>query len=389
MAAGTAPDAWQVHGSRAAARSLRRSRAIESSDNLIRKLQANRDHLQAKYTHLLGLVGLLLGVEKEVAGRILAGLPALIAQVRGGPLAPADWLRRNVAWHSQAEGIDLLHAPARVLRRAAKGPRLVRPVTAAAADAVEGAGGDDKFSGLRAEAPAFVIGAGSWEPIRDLAVCGAGIRCTCGALVFSSLAGDPPFVAYSGKRHIVHDGVIHQKNVCEGFHKCAAESPRHTSASCAARPFDSESEEGFTDRIKSSLVALPGGGFIFPCADPGENCFGTSSDVQAASEDEATILGFIRARELELQTWSARPPVRAQSARLGPFVRRRARLDQEAAFVRAREQELRDWSASISERAVRLIPRPFVRRREQVNELTRLFECPTLRESSQSDCTQS
>ncbi|CAK0861219.1 unnamed protein product [Prorocentrum cordatum] len=223
-----------------------------------------------------------------------------------------------------------MHARARVLRHAAKGPRLERPV-AAAADAAEDTEADNKFIVLRAEAPVF-LGAGSWEPIRDPAVCDAGLRCACGALVYSSLAGDPPCVAKSGVRHIECDRVvIHQKSVCEGFRKCAEENPRNTSASWVGRLVDSESEEVYTDNHEFALAALPGGGFIFPCADPGGNSFGASFDVQATSEDEAAISGLIRARELELQTWSARPPVRAMRARSRPFVRRRAKLEQQAA----------------------------------------------------------
>ena len=59
-----------------------------------------------------------------VGQRLLASAPALRALLSGEQPSHGQRLRRNVALHAQAEGVDLLSAPMAVLRSAQRGPRL-------------------------------------------------------------------------------------------------------------------------------------------------------------------------------------------------------------------------------------------------------------------------
>ncbi|CAK0812977.1 unnamed protein product, partial [Prorocentrum cordatum] len=165
-----------------AERTAARRRAVAAADSGLAAAMARVQELEKAFDMLVGDAG--------VADRVRALLPALSAMVRGVEPAWLDRLRRNVALHAAAQGVEsLATADLRTLRTAQRGPRLGpaalegasprqrRPPSAGGEAAAPTDGG-----GLRAEAAVFVP-AGSCEPL--------GMRCTCGAAVFSDFGGPP------------------------------------------------------------------------------------------------------------------------------------------------------------------------------------------------------
>ena len=99
----------------------RRSAQRRARSSLEAALQHSKAELAAIKARLLHYEQ---NVGEEVRMRLLASAPALAAQVRGTPVDHTDKLRRNVAQHSKAKGLNLLEATASALRKAQKGPRL-------------------------------------------------------------------------------------------------------------------------------------------------------------------------------------------------------------------------------------------------------------------------
>ncbi|CAK0850136.1 unnamed protein product [Prorocentrum cordatum] len=151
----------------------------------------------ARAAELEAALDMLVGVH-GVADRVQAIIPALAALVQGVEPPWLDRLRRNVALHSAADGVpSLVLADAAALRAAQRGPRLGPEKLAAPARrstrrgrARRGSVGSQSSAAsscLLSEAPDLVPGAGSWERLDA-----AGVRCTCGATVFSSCRADVP-----------------------------------------------------------------------------------------------------------------------------------------------------------------------------------------------------
>ncbi|CAK0809752.1 unnamed protein product [Prorocentrum cordatum] len=151
--------------------------ARASADRLVARLQAELGAVQARLSAAEDTLGLLVG-SGEAAQRVQALLPALLSRLAGRCPAWLDVLRRNVALHSDAAGMNIATAGASELRRAQRGPRLES----------------------QAEWDVLPRPAGNWEPLPlqpevSGASCpnaDAGIRCTCGAVAFSSAFLGPP-----------------------------------------------------------------------------------------------------------------------------------------------------------------------------------------------------
>lgn len=107
------------HDRRAAIQSAR-----AAADNAIHKLRGEVEKWKGRCHELEACLRATSDDTNELQVRLLAGVPALSALVDGRPQKHDDVLRRNVAWHADAPGIDLANAPTCVLRRAQKGPRL-------------------------------------------------------------------------------------------------------------------------------------------------------------------------------------------------------------------------------------------------------------------------
>lgn len=157
-----------------------RDHARRSADRLIQKQKEELEALRAGYAGLFSDVQALLG-NTDVLNRVLAVLPSLIALLEGRQPPFIDKLRRNVALHSKAIGLDLSCASASQLKTAQKGPRL---------DSFYGQASHGSV--LRAEAPPFSPGIGSWVPLPDVPERNSrlgGLQCTCGATAFSDYCG--------------------------------------------------------------------------------------------------------------------------------------------------------------------------------------------------------
>ncbi|CAK0815126.1 unnamed protein product, partial [Prorocentrum cordatum] len=154
----TAPEKASGHGGRhrassersAAQRAAGRQWAKWSADNAVRRLTGELGRTRARLEAAEQALGAVIG-DDEVAHRLQAMLPALQATLGGWAPSWLERLRRNVALHAEAQGVDIAAASAAELRSAQRGPRLERR---AAADGA-----------LRADAPPFVplgpIGAGA------------------------------------------------------------------------------------------------------------------------------------------------------------------------------------------------------------------------------------
>ncbi|CAK0838929.1 unnamed protein product, partial [Prorocentrum cordatum] len=134
----------------AAQRAAGRQWAKWSADNAVRRLTGELGRTRARLEAAEQALGAVIG-DDEVAHRLQAMLPALQATLGGWTPSWLERLRRNVALHAEAQGMDIVAASAAELRSAQRGPRLERR---AAADGA-----------LRADAPPFVplgpIGAGA------------------------------------------------------------------------------------------------------------------------------------------------------------------------------------------------------------------------------------
>ena len=107
----------------AAERKARRAWARASADRAILKLSGEVDRLNGLLRAAEAALDVVVG-DAEVSQRLRALLPALLAMLRGVPPTWLERLRRNVALHADASGIDVAAAGAAVLRQALSGPRL-------------------------------------------------------------------------------------------------------------------------------------------------------------------------------------------------------------------------------------------------------------------------
>ena len=113
---GAQPSLWQ-------ARRYRQARAKEA---IAGRLQSALDRVRQLEGELTVERLLWVGIDGdgELQRRLQAVRPALGALVEGRSPAPEQRLRRNVALHARASGIDVAVAPAALLRQAQRGPRL-------------------------------------------------------------------------------------------------------------------------------------------------------------------------------------------------------------------------------------------------------------------------
>jgi len=106
-----------------AARRQRRARAAESAEHLIKRLTRELDAARHKVTLLTDQVEALFG-EPVVGARLAACAPALAALLAGRTPCDLDRLRRNVAMHAVADGVDVGTAGLGELRAAQRKARL-------------------------------------------------------------------------------------------------------------------------------------------------------------------------------------------------------------------------------------------------------------------------
>ena len=160
-----------------------------------------------------------------IVHRVLAGLPDLAALVAGRVPSFEEKLRRNVAWHAQAEGFDVLRCLVAALKRAQRGPRLgERPPPAPDGDRVQDqvvptgpplAVPPFNFANVigapefvprfcqQKRPPSYMIDAsGSFTLPLDLVAEVPGMRCTCGAWAFSSCSLDAGVHGDQGVRSV-------------------------------------------------------------------------------------------------------------------------------------------------------------------------------------------
>jgi len=224
----------------------------------------------------------------ELRQRWMGIEPVLRAQIEArdgvaaAPLTDVDILRRNVSEHSAVA--PRAAASGRELRRFQKSARLAPPrALRQEARGVQ----------LRRESPAFIPGAGSWEPLHGMGEAAAGLRCTCGAVVYSQW--EPFDTKTLGK---------------DGQHAQLLGSEQSI-GSCEMQ----ETLDGLTEDQGSQ----GDGG-----ADPeiGQQCI--------ARDDEELLQEDCLAEKLD---WTASAHrlllVSAEATGQQPFVRRRARLDRE------------------------------------------------------------
>ena len=88
--------------------------ARDAADLLVKRLTKEVDALKSQVAVAEQAIDVILG-DDEVAVRVRALLPALTALVAGRPPSWIDRIRRNVALHAEAEGIDLVKASGREL----------------------------------------------------------------------------------------------------------------------------------------------------------------------------------------------------------------------------------------------------------------------------------
>ena len=110
--------------------------ARRSADRAVLKfseeLARTRDHLAVVEDALAVVAGC-----DEVGQRLRALLPALRKKLAGRAPTWLETLRRNVALHADAEGVDLATAGGAALKRAQKGPRLEARLAAERGSAME------------------------------------------------------------------------------------------------------------------------------------------------------------------------------------------------------------------------------------------------------------
>ena len=94
-------------------------RAADAADLAIARLQREVTLWKDRYEQVVAALG-----DSVVADRIIAMAPALHGMVQGQTVTGVPRLRRNVALHAEAGGLQVSTASASALRRAQKGPRL-------------------------------------------------------------------------------------------------------------------------------------------------------------------------------------------------------------------------------------------------------------------------
>jgi len=112
-----------------AERTAARRRAQDACDRGLEAARAEAEALRAELGEChsrLDALGRALG-DGAVARRLAAVAPALAALLEGFMPTVSDKLRRDVALHSAAEGLDVVSASTRQLRAARRGPRLGGP----------------------------------------------------------------------------------------------------------------------------------------------------------------------------------------------------------------------------------------------------------------------
>ncbi|CAK0873933.1 unnamed protein product [Prorocentrum cordatum] len=139
-----------------AARRSARKAAAASAERAVHHFRAEAEGWKKKYYDL----AYSLGSDRcpQLGPRLAAAAPALEALLLDEPVEHTDVLRRNVALHSVAEGIDIVTASPAELNSAQRGPRLgARPPCVVAAS----------FSALRVCAATFVPGAAAHHGFLD------------------------------------------------------------------------------------------------------------------------------------------------------------------------------------------------------------------------------
>ena len=104
-------------------RKQRRDWAITSADNVVRQLAARAANAEDRLREYQRLYDDLCAND-EICERIMALLPALAALVTGRRPGFEARLRRNVALHSEAAGMNVANANLKQLRCAQAGPRI-------------------------------------------------------------------------------------------------------------------------------------------------------------------------------------------------------------------------------------------------------------------------
>ncbi|CAK0904557.1 unnamed protein product, partial [Prorocentrum cordatum] len=123
---------------------------------------------------------------REAGQRVRALLPAQIAKLEGRLSSWLEVLRRNVALHANAEGIDVSTACASVLRREQRGLRLEARLGVTQ-------------RGLRAAVAEFVPGAGRWEAMPEAPPQGAGLHLSLSACGASAAPSFSPARIWDGR----------------------------------------------------------------------------------------------------------------------------------------------------------------------------------------------
>eukprot|EP00959_Pyramimonas_sp_CCMP1952_P396044 8298133-Pyramimonas_sp.AAC.1 len=96
VAAGLAPGEWREYAGRTAtARRQRRARAIESADNLVKRLTQENLSLQEQLEELQAV----LGDDSELSARLRLVAPVLAAAIAGRLPSKLQVARRNTASH--------------------------------------------------------------------------------------------------------------------------------------------------------------------------------------------------------------------------------------------------------------------------------------------------
>ena len=111
--------------------------ARRSADRAVLKLSEELARVRAHLTVVEDALAEVAGCD-EVGQRLRALLPALRKKLAGRAPTWLETLRRNVALHADAEGVDLETAGEAALKRAQKGPRLEARLAAERGSAGEG-----------------------------------------------------------------------------------------------------------------------------------------------------------------------------------------------------------------------------------------------------------
>ncbi|CAK0826409.1 unnamed protein product, partial [Prorocentrum cordatum] len=144
-----------------------RKAAAAAAEAAVHRLSLEARAWHRLYEDLAAALG-ATGADGELGRRLAAAAPALAALIRGEVPSAVERLRRNVAVHSEAEGIDLLDAGAAQLRVAQHGPRLGAKPAAPEAGAFGGALGERLDEEPDEDVCALLAGAGAAGPLPEL-----------------------------------------------------------------------------------------------------------------------------------------------------------------------------------------------------------------------------